>query len=223
MKYQAGAYVETYTGKTPFACLTINMGDVYGYFQNIYVSILLFWVPVPITAATYITIVVFVRNNNKKFAQCTSARRHCSHWKAARVLLIVFCMYVGTYVFLAIFTLVQQYAIPNVEPIVKNVGLLMPYANSCMNPVVYSVVNHNFRNECLKMFCPRRACARGSDSREGKSTSRLQGTCCSGTLSLHERTMKGNMEVTGDLGELRVDNRAYNDTSNDDKGFYNVV
>ncbi|XP_022104246.1 allatostatin-A receptor-like [Acanthaster planci] len=165
VKYQVGEYIVNYAGKTPLACQTIFLGSFFLNFKVIYVSMVLFWVPVLATAITYTVVVVYVWRNNRKFSRCTSAGRHLrSHWKAARTLLLVFCVYVLTYVFLATYTVVRQYATVDVSPLVKNVGLLLPYANSCLNPVVYSLVNQNFRRACLQMLCPRR-------QREGSGTS----------------------------------------------------
>ncbi|XP_038075695.1 galanin receptor type 2-like [Patiria miniata] len=229
VKYEVGEYTVNFVGKTPFACRTIFIGSFYQNFKVIYVSVVLFWVPVLATAITYTAVVGYVWRNNKKFRQCTSAGRHLrSHWKAARTLLLVFGVYVATYVFLATYTLVRQYATADVSPLVKNVGLLLPYANCCLNPVVYSLVNVSFRRSCMQIFCPgnrTKGGAGGSSSNnagKGESVSGQQASASVGQGGIERDSQAGVADDEEPVGSSDVndvgqdhaygfDNQAYDE------------
>ncbi|XP_054769274.2 growth hormone secretagogue receptor type 1-like [Lytechinus pictus] len=189
-KYGIPLFDVNYVGKTPFACRVAPGFPIFYYdFKIIYVSIVLFFIPIVITAIIYVIIVSYVRRNNKKFAKISSARdthRLRSHWKTARALLAVFTFYAVCYVLLATYTLVQQYSPAAITPTMKNIGLLLPYANSCMNPVVYSVVNRQFRRDFAELFskcctCTTLKCSTKNreDTRKSSPTSHDSGTVSS--------------------------------------------
>ncbi|XP_038076701.1 somatostatin receptor type 5-like [Patiria miniata] len=140
----------TYPGKINFACkLVLPFGRWFKDFKAIYLNVVLFYLPVVITAALYVQIVIHVWRNNR-FVRARMGRvpHRNSHWKTAKTLLTVFVVYVACYIILITYNLLAPYAPNLLPPQLKNVGLLLPYVNSCMNPIVYSFTNPSFRKAC---------------------------------------------------------------------------
>lgn len=134
------------------------LGHFYADFKIIYISILLFYVPAVTTMVLYIVIVLYVRRNNQEFDKAANHganKLRRSHWKTARVLLVVFMVFAVTYGLLTTYTLVQLLAPGSISASVKNAGLLTPYLNSCMNPIVYSLINPRFRQAFRLLICRR--------------------------------------------------------------------
>ncbi|PIK48366.1 putative somatostatin receptor type 2-like [Apostichopus japonicus] len=163
-----------YVGKSPFACtLSLPFGPWFEDFKAIYLNVVLFFIPVTITGYLFTSIVGYVWQNNKeinvRFSDTSRSVRN-SHWTTAKSLLAVFVVFLVCYCPFSIYNLVQRY-IPNLLPaIVKNVALLLPYANSCMNPVVYSFTSLRFWRYCARLLLPFIA----------KTTSNLQHAFASG-------------------------------------------
>ncbi|XP_071500115.1 adenosine receptor A3-like [Diadema antillarum] len=193
-KYSVSSFDVNFAGKTPFACRVIlDFPDWYLDFKIIYVSTVLFYVPIIITAIIYVIIVVYVRRNNQKFAKISNkdVNRLRSHWKTARTLLAAFALYAGCYVLLATYSLVQTYSPAAVTPTIKNLGLLIPYANSCMNPVIYSIVNPRFRRDFRALFFSATA-SKGKN----KKTARSDKDNSAGTQLTGERLDMSNQSMS---------------------------
>ncbi|XP_071494077.1 growth hormone secretagogue receptor type 1-like [Diadema antillarum] len=158
-KFGESAISAEYRGKTPFACRGLpGFPHWYVVAKLIDVSLVLFILPITLTAITYTVMVFYVRRNNLKFAKVTSTNQENklrSHWKTARVLLIIFVAYTACYVFSAAHILVQLFDPSNRSTIlvlVKNIGLLSPFTNSFMNPVIYFIINPRFRVGLRNLF-----------------------------------------------------------------------
>ncbi|KAJ8021644.1 Somatostatin receptor type 4 [Holothuria leucospilota] len=147
-----------YKGKTPFACkLSLPFGAWFKDFKAIYLNVVLFLLPVTITSILFVRIVLYVRQSNlainKRFANAAGAIRN-SHWTTAKSLLAVFVVFVFCYMPFSMYNIMQRYAPAVLSANFKNVALLLPYANSCLNPVVYSFTSERFRRYCVRLLCP---------------------------------------------------------------------
>lgn len=145
----------SYKGKTPFACkLVLPAWNWITNFKGIYLNVFLCFVPTAVSAVTYIIIVVFVWRAGRGLQRNTKdGGFESKHWKAARTLLVVFVAYLVSYVFFAVYNIISQYGDKSSVPaVVMNMGLLLPYANSCMNPVIYSLMHKSFRRACVNIF-----------------------------------------------------------------------
>nr|XP_006814150.1 PREDICTED: somatostatin receptor type 2-like [Saccoglossus kowalevskii] len=148
----------TYKGKSPFACkLVLPFGPWFSDFKAVYLNVILFYLPVLITAVLYSFIVYKVWRNGVAMAtsrQTTKKSHSNAHWKTAKVLIAVFIAYTCCYVLLSTYNLVSRY-FPQfyLHPMIKNVGLLLPYANSCINPIIYSFINKTFRQSVRTLIC----------------------------------------------------------------------
>ncbi|XP_070560086.1 nociceptin receptor-like [Ptychodera flava] len=154
--YQSVGSGVTYAGKSAFACkLVMPFGDWFKDFKAIYLNIILFYLPVLITAVAYTLIIHRVwRSTRQMNGRITSQAYKHVHWKTARILFTVFIAYAASYALLSTYNLVSRY-FPSyhMHPMVKNVGLLLPYVNSCMNPIIYSFLDGKFRSACWALFC----------------------------------------------------------------------
>ncbi|XP_077998845.1 allatostatin-A receptor-like [Glandiceps talaboti] len=148
----------TYKGKSPFACkLVLPFGDWFKDFKPIYLNILLFYLPVLITSLAYTAVVYQVwKSTHKMSGKIGDHNFSNSHLKTARILFIVFVAYAISYILLSTYNIISRYHPSyNMHPMIKNVGLLLPYANSCMNPIIYSFVDARFRRACVDILCCR--------------------------------------------------------------------
>ncbi len=152
----------TYDGKIPFACkVVIPFGPWWPDFKSIYLNIVLFYVPAIATAAIYIIIVVHIRRNARPQHNVgqtgitfDDTQRRMKSWKSVRSLLMVFAAFLLCYGSFATYNVISMYTVPDSIPaVVYNVCLLIPYANSCMNPIIYSFVNPSFRRACRELLC----------------------------------------------------------------------
>ena len=109
-------------------------------------SFLLFFIPVTVTLILYGIIIIYMwrKRGARNLGVSKMAKSRQVHWQITRTLLIVFLAYVACTILFATYTVMQRYGW-KIKPIVKNVGLLFPYINSCMNPFVYSVNSTEFR------------------------------------------------------------------------------
>ncbi|XP_070560087.1 somatostatin receptor type 2-like [Ptychodera flava] len=156
--YHTGNLGDTYTGKLAFACkLDMPDGDWFPHFKVLYFNLVLFYIPSLATFILNIKIVIEVWKSNKGIGGETDCRKTDSkfdrtHWKVGRTLMIVFMAYFMSYVLFMTHNLQMTYLRGNaIRPIARNVGLLLPYGNSCMNPIIYSFFNPKFRKECCNL------------------------------------------------------------------------
>ncbi len=145
-----------YKGKLAWACkLTLPRVTALFHFKAIYINVVLFFIPTLITSCIYVVIVIRVWRARKGIKKSTTGNNvgTPTHWKTARILLVVFAAYVITHGFFAVYNVLFQFKITgNVPPVVNNIGLLLPYANSFMNPIIYSLMHASFRKSCWEVL-----------------------------------------------------------------------
>ena len=145
-----------YKGKLAWACkLVLPKVTALFHFKAIYINVILFFIPTLITACIYVVIVLRVWQTRQGIRRSSSGQKdiESTHWKTARILLVVFFAYVITHGFFAAYnTLFQFKLIASVPPVVNNIGLLLPYANSFMNPIIYSLMHASFRKSCWEVM-----------------------------------------------------------------------
>lgn len=117
-------------------------------YMAVYISLVLMAIPAITTGTIYTILVLYVRKHNLKFAtqshDSNAVRKN--HWKMAKVLLAVFMAYVICYTPYLVFYICGflRYRLPQV---VRQIFLELPYANSCVNPILYMLMNKQFRNK----------------------------------------------------------------------------
>ncbi|XP_071510506.1 growth hormone secretagogue receptor type 1-like [Diadema antillarum] len=153
-KFDVTALRNTYASRSPFACRTLSyFPKWFGEGKISYISIVLFFIPITVTAVIYVIIIIYVRRNNNQFVKMSSQENtRRSHWQTARVLCAVYVVYAACYVLQATHILVQLYARSRVSHHISNAGLLSPLANSSMNPILYLIFNSRFRSAVWSLF-----------------------------------------------------------------------
>ncbi|XP_033104680.1 uncharacterized protein LOC117107186 [Anneissia japonica] len=157
-KYEAGKdeYADVkYAGQIPFACKVVYPSNLpwFSTFKAFYFNIFLFFVPVIIIAILNIKIVLFMRryvresiidsrSTNNLYRSHTSVKLH---WKMAKLLVFVSIVYLLCYLLFVLYQILSKYA--EMPTNLKNLAIVLPYANSCANPVIYSLFNANFRRK----------------------------------------------------------------------------
>lgn len=114
--------------------------------MGVYIPVVLMLIPALTTGIIYTVLVMYVRRHNLEFASQshdTNAVRK-NHWKMAKVLLAVFMAYVVCYSPYLVFY-VAGYIRARLSQVVRQIFLELPYANSCVNPILYILMNKQFR------------------------------------------------------------------------------
>ncbi|XP_062956587.1 somatostatin receptor type 5 [Cynocephalus volans] len=134
-----------------------------------YTSVLGFFGPLLVICLCYLLIVVKVRASGVRVG---SSRRRRSERKATRMVVVVVLVFVGCWLPFFIVNIVNlAFTLPE-EP--ASAGLyffvvILSYANSCANPVLYGFLSDNFRQSFRKVLCLRKgAGAEDMDTTEPK-------------------------------------------------------
>ncbi|XP_071824771.1 somatostatin receptor type 4-like [Apostichopus japonicus] len=127
----------------------------YRLFFRLYTTIVLVLVPALVTGFVYSALLIHVWRHNAVFSaniRSTKGSTRLNHWKIAKVLLAVYVGYMCCYVPYLIFNLsrVFGYTLPE---LLQNVFIMLPYGNSCMNPIFYLLLSDSFRRNVRKLFC----------------------------------------------------------------------
>ncbi|XP_033113630.1 growth hormone secretagogue receptor type 1-like [Anneissia japonica] len=137
-----------------FACkIFLPTADAwYIYFKSTYNNVLLFYLPVIITGLIYVIIITTVWKRQYGVARHSTSRKVNMHIRTARMLFIVYIAYVSCYAFFATYNLIKMFKKgKNLNLLVTNIGLLVPYFNSCLNPFIYSFSNPTFRKHLTQL------------------------------------------------------------------------
>ncbi|XP_004705844.1 somatostatin receptor type 5 [Echinops telfairi] len=123
----------------------------------IYTSVLGFFGPLLVICLCYLLIVVEVKAAGAR-AGCRRRRR--SERKVTRMVVVVVVVFVGCWLPFFIVNIVNLAFILPEEPASAGVYffvVILSYANSCANPVLYGFLSDNFRQSFRKVLCLRRA------------------------------------------------------------------
>ncbi|KAJ8024445.1 Somatostatin receptor type 4 [Holothuria leucospilota] len=136
---------------------------------RLYLSFAFTLIPAMITGLVYTVLVLHVWRHNRKFSATIRSSKESSslnQWKIAKVLLAVYLGFMFCYVPYLIFhfSISFHFDVPNVF---ANISILLPYANSCVNPIIYMLWSESFRCNLLSLFCPHK---------NGTNTSRSERT-----------------------------------------------
>ncbi|XP_003729106.2 somatostatin receptor type 4-like [Strongylocentrotus purpuratus] len=228
--YSGEGQAISYPGKLPWACKAIvPFGPWWKDFKPVYLNILLFYIPVIITAIIYVRIVVHVKRSNQYLRSellnggPVPKRYRNSHWKICKSLLYVFVGFIICFAPFATYHIVQQYFSTALHPELKNLSLLLPYVNSCFNPVIYSFTNDTFWKAAKQIVCMSTSSSRDSPRASLPSTDmdgghppsfaaisgnqkrkRVDGERAMGIAFSYERNMV-EMEPSPDLARHHVD------------------
>ncbi|XP_070559960.1 allatostatin-A receptor-like [Ptychodera flava] len=191
----------TYRGKIPFACkLVVPVDPWFLDFKAIYLNVVLFYLPSLLISIVYIIIVFRVwMSARNPLGRLSSKEFKSKHWKTARILITVFVAYFMSFVLFSTYNLISRYWPGTLPSLLKNAGLLLPYFNSCVNPIIYSFMFRKFREACREIICCSAWSTRGrnSVSREMSSESKpcVPNALSESLYSLHLRGLGLDLEA----------------------------
>ncbi|XP_007955687.1 somatostatin receptor type 5 [Orycteropus afer afer] len=119
----------------------------------IYTSVLGFFGPLLVICLCYLLIVVKVKASGVRVG-CTRRRR--SERKVTRMVVVVVVVFVGCWLPFFIVNIVNLAFILPEEPASAGVYffvVILSYANSCANPILYGFLSDNFRQSFRKVLC----------------------------------------------------------------------
>ncbi|KAJ8036393.1 Somatostatin receptor type 4 [Holothuria leucospilota] len=163
----------------------------YQIFFRFYVCFILVLIPAIATGLVYSLLLIQVCRRNKDFLNGQhsqlAALSYLNQWKIAKTLFAVYIGYMVCYIpyFMFNFASVFDYYF---SYIFSNVALLLPFANSCVNPVFYTLLNDKFRAGLLDIFLPAgREGRRNADTTKMNVVSHVQScpTSSRSTQTLH--------------------------------------
>ncbi|KAL7849701.1 hypothetical protein SRHO_G00190500 [Serrasalmus rhombeus] len=120
----------------------------------IYTSTVGFFFPLLVICMCYLLIVVKIRSSSKK-VHATSTKRRKSERKVTRMVVIVVAVFVFCWLpfyALNIINLIVSPPSNNLQGLYYFV-VVLSYANSCANPIVYSFLSDNFKRGFRKALC----------------------------------------------------------------------
>ncbi|XP_024257895.1 somatostatin receptor type 5-like [Oncorhynchus tshawytscha] len=119
----------------------------------IYTSTVGFFCPLLIICLCYLLIVFKIRSSGKK-VHATSTKRRKSERKVTRMVVIVVAVFVFCWLpFYALNILNLLVSLPSEYPGLYYFVVVMGYANSCANPIVYGFLSENFKRGFRKALC----------------------------------------------------------------------
>lgn len=132
----------------------------------IYTSVLGFFGPLLVICLCYLLIVIKVKSSGIKVG---STRRRQSERKVTRMVVIIVVVFVFCWLPFYIFNIVNLIFILPEEPVAVGVFssvIVLSYANSCANPILYGFLSNNFKQSFQKALC----LCRGNGVRDGDLT-----------------------------------------------------
>ncbi|KAL2101385.1 hypothetical protein ACEWY4_003146 [Coilia grayii] len=126
---------------------------VWGASFIIYTSIVGFFLPLLVISLCYLLIVVKVRSSGKK-VHATSTKRRKSERKVTRMVVIVVAAFVLCWLpFYALNILNLVVELPREHKGLYYLAVVLQYANSCANPIIYGFMSDNFKRGFRKALC----------------------------------------------------------------------
>ncbi|KAM4632583.1 somatostatin receptor type 5-like [Discoglossus pictus] len=163
----------------------------------IYTSVLGFFGPLLVIVLCYLLIVIKVKSSGLRVG---STRRRKSERKVTRMVVIIVAVFVFCWLPFYITNIVNLAFIVPDEPAFAGIYffvVILSYANSCANPILYGFLSDNFKQSFQKVLCLRKSNgikdADLTENRQEKST-RLQETM----LASRNSEFNGHMQTSKD-------------------------
>ncbi|KAJ8386098.1 hypothetical protein AAFF_G00176920 [Aldrovandia affinis] len=119
----------------------------------IYTSTVGFFCPLLVICLCYLMIVVKIRSSGKK-VHATSTKRRKSERKVTQMVVIVVAVFVFCWLpFYALNIINQVVPLPDEPQGLYYFVVVLSYANSCANPIVYGFLSDNFKRGFRKALC----------------------------------------------------------------------
>ncbi|XP_075421902.1 somatostatin receptor type 5 [Ascaphus truei] len=167
--------------------------DIWSAAFIIYTSVLGFFGPLLVICLCYLLIVIKVKSSGLRVI---STRRRRSERKVTRMVVIIVAVFVLCWLPFYILNIVNLTFIVPEEPAYVGVYffvVVLSYANSCANPILYGFLSDNFKQSFQKVLCLRKSNGIKdlTENRQEKS-SRLQETM----LASQNSELNGHMQTS---------------------------
>ncbi|XP_018540885.1 LOW QUALITY PROTEIN: somatostatin receptor type 5-like [Lates calcarifer] len=181
----------------------------------VYTSTVGFFCPLLVICLCYLLIVIKVRSVGKR-AQATSSRRRKSERKITRMVVVVVAVFVLCWLpFYALNIVNLLEVLPGDFRGLYFFVLVLSYANSCANPILYGFLSDNFKRGFRKALCRTSRRVKNND-RAGTEVPRpteewggivLQTQKCEGATNVHRKDCGENEEeeeISGTEGAMQM-------------------
>ncbi|KAM8844628.1 somatostatin receptor type 5-like [Spinachia spinachia] len=127
--------------------------NIWGVAFIIYTSTVGFFGPLLIICLCYLLIVFKIRSSGRK-VHATSTKRRKSERKVTRMVVIVVAVFVLCWLpFYALNIIILLVKLPQEDQGLYYLVVVLGYANSCANPIVYCFLSDNFKRGFRKALC----------------------------------------------------------------------
>ncbi|NWV12282.1 SSR5 protein, partial [Ptilonorhynchus violaceus] len=164
----------------------------------VYTSVLGFFGPLLVICLCYLLIVVKVKSSG---ARARSARRRRSERKVTRMVVVIVLVFVLCWLPFYTMNIVNLVLILPADPALEGLYFFMvvlSYANSCANPVLYGFLSENFKRSFRKVLCRRKG---EGGAEEGEAAERRRED---GGRPRESASIRGNPEVNGHVQTSKV-------------------
>ncbi|XP_051789407.1 somatostatin receptor type 5 [Erpetoichthys calabaricus] len=122
----------------------------------IYASVIGFFGPLLVISLCYLLIVIKIKSSSLRV---TSVRRRNCERKVTRMVVVIVLVFVICWLPFYILNIVNLIVLLPEEPVVMGIyffGVVLSYANSCTNPILYGFLSDNFKQSFRKVLCLRK-------------------------------------------------------------------
>ncbi|TSK18063.1 Somatostatin receptor type 5 [Bagarius yarrelli] len=163
----------------------------------LYTSVLGFFAPLLVICACYILIVVRVKASG---ARTGVGRRRRSERKVTRMVVVIVVAFVLCWLPFYMINIINLISILPENSVMVGVyffSVILTYANSCANPVLYGFLSDNFRQSFRKVLCLRRA--NGVEDGEPSAPRTDKTSAFDGFLPVRNEHLNGHVQSNQDL------------------------
>ncbi|XP_048408109.1 somatostatin receptor type 5-like isoform X1 [Stegostoma tigrinum] len=157
--------------------------SVWGAAFIIYTAVLGFFGPLLIICLCYLLIIIKVKSSGLRVG---STKRRKSERKVTRMVIVIVVVFVICWLPFYILNIVNQISTLPEEPV--SVGIyffvvVLSYANSCANPVLYGFLSDNFKKSFQKVLCSCKTNGVEDTTEQKQEKSRFPDTCMTQRLA----------------------------------------
>ncbi|CAM9315713.1 unnamed protein product [Lampetra planeri] len=139
--------------RKPRMAKTTNLAEAYYTAFMIYTFILGFFLPLLVICLCYLFIIIKVKSSG---IRVSSSKRRRSERKVTRMVSIVVAVFVFCWLPFYVFNVTSVTGTISTTPILRSTFafvVVLGYANSCANPILYAFLSENFKKSFQNVLC----------------------------------------------------------------------
>ncbi|XP_032897040.1 somatostatin receptor type 5-like [Amblyraja radiata] len=156
----------------------------------IYTTVLGFFAPLLVICLCYVMIIIKVKSSGVRVG--STKRRKCEK-KATRMVVIIVAVFVICWLPFYILNIINIITTLPEDPLCMGIYfsmVILSYANSCANPILYCFLSDNFKKSFQKVLCSRKSDGIEDVNEQRQEKSRFPDTCTTQKLSEHNGCMQ---------------------------------